>query len=287
MSSSLIKSPKAHDEKLRVNKTASRDSLRVCREFLRKDPIANVLPLGDLYSPLLQVSDVYSATQDSKIVGVCTICRAFSTPSIVFGAAPLNIKNALFQKAFIELPNEFISLCSPEDIDLFRKHTIIPHSHLEQQMAIDSSIRLQHSSIKVEKIGVNDLPLLNEFYAKQGARAWTPILFKVGPYYCVRDNDRIASAAGVHIVTPQIAQLGNIITEEAYRNRGFATACTKALTTDLTRKKRIVSLFVRKDNLPAIHVYEKIGFRKVRDTTFLTMRKINKRSQQMVKCESV
>lgn len=278
MSTNLSESLKAHGEKLCVRKTASRDSLHRCRGFLRQDPIANVLPLGDLYSPLLQVSDVYNATQDSEIVGVCTICRAFATPSIVFGAAPLNVKRALFEKAFIELPNKFISLCYPDVTTLFKEDAIILHSHLEQQMVTDFSEQIEPSSVKVEKIRVNDLPLLEKFYTEHGAEAWTPLQFKVGPYYCVKDNGTIVSVAGVHLLTPQIAQLGNIVTDEAYQGRGFATACTRTLTADLTQKKRIVSLFVRKDNLPAIHMYEKIGFRKVRDIIFLIMRRITKAS---------
>lgn len=278
MSTNLSESLKAHGEKLCVRKTASRDSLQGCRGFLTQDPIANVLPLGDLYSPLLQVSDVYSASQDNKIVGVCTICRAFSIPSIVFRAAPLNVKHALFEKALVMLPNKFISLCNPDDVTLFKEHTMVQDSYLEQQMVTDSSIQIKPSSIKVEKIRVNDLPLLEKFYAEHGADAWTPIQFKVGPYYCVKDNSKIVSVAGVHLLTPQIAQLGNIITDEAYRDRGFATACTRVLTADLTQKERVVSLFVRKDNLPAIHMYEKLGFRKVRDIIFLVMRKIAKAS---------
>ena len=71
----------------------------------------------------------------------------------------------------------------------------------------------------------------------------------------------------------QIAQLGNIITDETHRNRGFATACTGALAAELASERRIISLFVKKSNAPAIHMYEKLAFRKAGEIAFLAMQK--------------
>ena len=260
-------------KKFHIRKVTSASLLRACRRFLAQDPVANVLPLGDLYSPLLQVSDVYSAIKSSQVVGVCTIYRAFSTPSIVFGTATPEVKRALAEKALSEISNEFISLCQPNDIDLFKEHSTILHDHREQQMIADPPKKIECSDINVKKVTENELESLNKFYIDQHAEAWTPIQFGAGPYYCIRQEDKIVSAAGVHLVTPEIAQLGNIVTDETHRNRGFATACTSALAADLASKERIISLFVRTDNAPAIRIYEKLGFRKARDIAFLVMRK--------------
>jgi len=258
---------------LRIRKVTSTSLLRACRRFLAQVPVANVLPLGDLYSPLLQVSDVYSAIKDNQVVGVCTIYRAFSTPSIVFGTATLEVKQALLNEALTEVSNEFVSLCQPTDVDLFKEHVTISHSHFEQQMIANPPSRIECGDIKVEKVSQNELGLLNKFYVKHHAEAWSPIQFRAGPYYCVKHDCEIVSAAGVHLVTPQIAQLGNILTDEAYRNRGFATACTNLLAADLASKGRIISLFVRVENAPAIRVYEKLGFYKTGEIAFLVMRK--------------
>jgi len=255
-----------------IRKVVSASLLRACRRFLAQDPVANVLPLGDLYSPLIQVSDVYSAIKSSQVVGVCTIYRAFSTPSIVFGTATPEIKRVLVKKALSEISNEFISLGQPTDIDLFKEHSTVLHDHREQQMIADPPEHIK-CNIEAVKVRKNELESLNKFYIDQHAEAWTPIQFRAGPYYYIKQEDKIVSAAGVHLVTPQIAQLGNIITNEAYRNRGFATACISALAADLASKGRIISLFVRTDNAPAIHIYEKLGFHKARDIAFLVMRK--------------
>lgn len=81
------------------------------------------------------------------------------------------------------------------------------------------------------------------------------------------------SAAGTHVKTPQIAHLGNIVTDEAYRNRGFASACTSVLARNLSSKGRIISLFVRTENTPAVRIYERIGFERTREIAFITATK--------------
>jgi len=225
-----------------------------CRKFLAKDSIANVLPLGDLYAPLFRVSDVSSAIESNRVIGVCSIYRAYLTPSLVVGTAAPEVKRALIKVAIRELQKDFISLCSPDDANLFEEYSTTLHSHFEQQMTTDCPKHAECGNTKAMKVGRNELESLNKFYVEHHSEAWTPIQFKAGPYYCIKHDDKIVSAAGVHLVTPQIAQLGNIITDEAYRNRGYGTACTAALATDLASTGRIISLFVRVDNAPAIHM---------------------------------
>lgn len=258
---------------MQIKKVTSASLLSSCRRFLAQDPVVNVLPLGDLYSPLLKVSDVYSAIEKDKIVGVSTIYRAFSTPSIALGNAPSDAKQALIKKVLNETTNKFISLCQLNDIDLFKKYSTLSHSHIEQQMITDHPRHFEHNDIKVERVDKQKSELLNKFYVAHQADAWAPIQFKTGPYYCVRHNGEIVSAAGVHLVTPQIAQLGNIITDEVYRNLGFATACTSRLATELAVQGRIISLFVKINNASAIHTYEKLGFSKNREIAFIIMQK--------------
>ena len=145
--------------------------LSSCRKFLAQDPVVNVLPLGDLFSPLLQISDVYSAIEKGKIVGVSTIYRAFSTPSIVLGNAPPDIKQALIKKVLNETANEFISLCQLTDINLFKKYSTILHSHIELQMITDNPRHFEHNDIKVERVDKQKSELLNKFYVEHHADA--------------------------------------------------------------------------------------------------------------------
>ncbi|MCJ7425232.1 GNAT family N-acetyltransferase [Candidatus Bathyarchaeota archaeon] len=258
---------------MEIKKVASARLLAACRRFLENDPPSNVLILGDLYLPLFGVSDIYCALANGEIVGVCTIYHAFAIPSLTVNATTTMAKEALIQKALTEIRSDFISLCPPEDVDLLKNHSTVLEFRPEHQMITESPTRVKRDGIRAYRVRKKELEALDRFYIEHHAEAWVPIQFETGPYFCVKDDNRIVSAAGVHLVAPQIAQLGNIVTDEAYINCGFGTVCTAALVSSLARKGRIVSLFVRIGNAPAIHMYEKLGFVKVRDIAFLVMRK--------------
>lgn len=247
--------------------------LRKCRRYLAKDPIGNVLTLGDLYSPLFEVSTVYSAFEDKRIVGVCSVYCGLSKPSIVFGTATSEVKKTLVEKAMKQIPDDFISLCQPDEIEILKEYAMLLHLHTEQQMIAYRSRKIKYDGKIVERVSRSELEQLEEFYVEHHSEAGSPLQFKIGPYFCIKQDGRIVSAAGVHLLTPQIAQLGNILTDEAWRNHGFATACTGVLASDLASNGRIISLFVRTENTPAIRVYEKLGFSKKRDIIFAVMRK--------------
>jgi ribosomal protein S18 acetylase RimI-like enzyme len=258
---------------LKIERIISKDLADSCRKYLLTDSIVNILPLGDLYLPLFNVSDVYCATKNNRIAGVCSIYHAFHVPSVVLSDATPAIKRALIKKAVSKLSGDFISIAPPDDAELFGEYAAILEKRFEQQMITSEPKTVGKCVFDVVKVGKNECGLLNKFYLQHNSEAWTPIQFELGPYYCVKHLGKIVSAAGVHIVTPKIAQLGNIVTDEHWRHLGFATACTSAVATDLVSKERILSLFVRKDNEQAIHLYEKLGFRKTRDIMFLLMRK--------------
>jgi ribosomal protein S18 acetylase RimI-like enzyme len=252
---------------------ASKNLLGKCRRFLAQNPTVNVLPLGDSYPPLSRKSTLYTAVEDKQIVGVCSVYQGLSKPSVVLGTTDPKIKKVLLKRALKQVSGEFISLCSIDEIEIFKENAKLLHMHTEQQMIADPPKQVKCGDIKVTRVHKDELEQLNRFYIEHNSDAWTPLQFKVGPYYCVKQDGKIVSAAGVHVMTPQIAQLGNIVTDEAHQNRGFATACTSTLAADLASKGRIISLFVRTENKPAIHMYEKLGFTKKREVAFVIMRK--------------
>ncbi len=245
---------------------------RRCRDFLARDVAANVLVLSDLYPPLLGRSDIMAALEQRHVVGVLSIYHAFSKPSIVLAGITPRIRSNLLLNALERIEDEFVSLCPACDIGVFLENASATRCWLEYQMTLRDREPVKTSRV-ARKVEIGELALLDKFYVEQRAEAWVPFQLKIGPYYCVNKNDKIVSAAGVHAIAPQIAQLGNIFTDREYRNRGYATACVSALVSDLMATDRMISLFVRTRNTPAIHLYEKLGFKPNRMIAFLTMRK--------------
>jgi FR47-like protein len=83
------------------------------------------------------------------------------------------------------------------------------------------------------------------------------------PTYGVFKNNKLAAYASSFIQLPQIWMIGGVYTNLAYRNKGYATQATSAITQEALTQAEIAALFVRSDNHPAIKAYEKIGYRKI------------------------
>ena len=54
--------------------------------------------------------------------------------------------------------------------------------------------------------------------------------------------------------------MGNIVTHPDYRGRGFGTVVTVGLCRSLAGLVDNIGLNVKADNIPAIKLYEKLGF---------------------------
>lgn len=78
--------------------------------------------------------------------------------------------------------------------------------------------------------------------------------------YVVQYEGTVVSYLGAETVLDE-CNIGNVVTDEKYRGRGFAKALMSYLLDDL-KKSGIVKVFleVEHDNAPAIALYEKSGF---------------------------
>lgn len=103
---------------------------------------------------------------------------------------------------------------------------------------------------------------LNRLY-QLGFASWLPAsAIADGLYYGVRSGGRLVSAAGTHVISAsaRLAVVGNVMTHTDYRGRGYATAVTGAVTSELLRFCDQVVLNVRADNPPALAAYRRLGY---------------------------
>jgi ribosomal protein S18 acetylase RimI-like enzyme len=105
---------------------------------------------------------------------------------------------------------------------------------------------------------------LNRLY-NLGFTTWLPAeAVANGVYYGIRLGGRLVAAAGTHVISPEarLAVVGNVMTHDSQRNRGFAKITTSAVTAELLRSCDRVVLNVRADNPPAIAAYLALGYRE-------------------------
>lgn len=116
----------------------------------------------------------------------------------------------------------------------------------------------------VHRLGPGEVGDLNRLY-ELGFTAWLPSqAIGEGVYYGLRVNGRLVAAAGTHVISAaaRLAAVGNVMTAEPYRGRGYAKATTSAVTEELLRYCDQAVLNVRSDNPSAIAAYAAIGYRE-------------------------
>ncbi len=52
----------------------------------------------------------------------------------------------------------------------------------------------------------------------------------LGPAFGCFADGRLVAMAATHFATPEVVEIGHVATHPDYRRRGYATACTAALT---------------------------------------------------------
>lgn len=73
----------------------------------------------------------------------------------------------------------------------------------------------------------------------------------------------IVAAAQTTAEAIDLAMIGGVVTNPAFRERGYSTACTGALCAELLAEGKSPHLFYSRTNAPAARVYSKIGFEPI------------------------
>jgi ribosomal protein S18 acetylase RimI-like enzyme len=132
------------------------------------------------------------------------------------------------------------------------------------RMTVERATFRPYPMPEVVRLSASDVGDLNRLY-QLGFAAWLPAgSVEEGIYFGVRQGGRLVAAAGTHVVSREgrIGVVGNVLTHEQWRNRGFAKAVTAAVTGELLRFCDDVVLNVRSDNPPAIAAYAGLGYRE-------------------------
>ncbi|MBN1700075.1 MAG: GNAT family N-acetyltransferase [Spirochaetales bacterium] len=78
--------------------------------------------------------------------------------------------------------------------------------------------------------------------------------------YLAEINGIPIAKAGTNAQGFLVDQIGGVFTQKEFRNRGIGYAIMARLLNDIFKKHKLATLFVKKNNTPAITLYRKIGF---------------------------
>jgi len=131
---------------------------------------------------------------------------------------------------------------------------------LTGDILLDKNIRYAPYTYKAN---LNDFEILNEFLKSVNPHTFfNEAMLNTGKYFVIRKNNELIAMAGVHFFNKEFraAAVGNVVTAEAHRGKGYGGSVTASLCRELWGEADIIGMHVKDDNIAAIKAYEKMGF---------------------------
>lgn len=206
---------------------------------------------------------IFMAMKDDRIDGLLLIYRDF--------VVQLRGSREAVKLLLNQVTQEKVDLSAPldcEDIILCRykpkvKETITLMSLRKSQERIQ--IR-----IAPERLSENDAEEISELMRKEDPVWWgemtserIKLMFRDALWLGIRHDNMIASL-GMARPVDFGSNIGIVVTQEQFRNRGYATSIVSALAEEILKASSTALIHVLSDNASAIRVYSKVGFKPFR-----------------------
>ncbi len=235
-----------------------------CRRIAETNYLDNLVLIGDLHSPCINLTRIYGLfSTKGQLESFFVIFDGFELPSVVL---PVKMTKSIFYKKmeFLSsiLSHEFVILSLElleKDLSNFVK---INRCAKDNCLIIDNSDNLPSSNFPfLKKAQKDDYERINDFYETIKASPWNPIQLESNFYHFIEIENEIVACGGTHFESAKLAQLGNIYVLEEHRRKGYGSILTTAITRDILTKKDYATLFVYHENLPALTLYENLGYK--------------------------
>lgn len=239
------------------------------RLILRADPHWCVYALGDLTPRMFAKCQWFTAASDNgpgaAFPDLTLVLHDYGT-SILFAIGTGSIREAL---EHVTWP---VHLQVRQDgLEEVGRHAELSDIKHMQRMAIESADIKRVAAegtdgSELKRLDSSHLASLRVLYADGESSGESPDFFYDsmvgdGVFYGVFEGDDLVAAAGTHLVSRDegAAAIGNVYTRRDRRGRGYSRAATSAVLQKL-KDLPTIGLNVRADNIPAIRVYQSLGF---------------------------
>lgn len=124
-------------------------------------------------------------------------------------------------------------------------------------------------SIEIKQMTLTDLEKIQNILLTDFDDFWSYDILKkeltssTSYYFVAYLEDEIVGFGGIKIMVDE-ADIMNLVTKKNYRNQGIASCLLQNLITfTKTLNLKFINLEVMEENISAIHIYEKLGFKKI------------------------
>jgi GNAT superfamily N-acetyltransferase len=142
----------------------------------------------------------------------------------------------------------------------------------------EENIQIKHTPVK---LGVDDVEEVVDLLRKADPEVWGDLdteqqktNWKDAVLVGTKHKDKLVSV-GLTRFVDFASNIGAIATDERYRNMGFATSVVSSLVQKILKNSPIALIHVRKDNVPAVRVYSKVGFEPYKQYLVVRGRRIS------------
>jgi len=233
-------------------------------EYFRQNIQLHLYSLGDLDDFYWSKSTCYGIQNDHSVDKVVMLYRGKELPVLLALSDQGTLDKEYIQQLIPLLPNDFYAHLSPGVEEGFLNQFSITDfgSHYKMELQDRSqimSVNTEYTCLLTEQDREEIQALYQESYP---GNSFDPRMLLTGKYYGYRKNGHLISIGGIHVYSPvyRVAALGNITTHPEFRNQGMGRAVTAKLCLSLLENVDNIGLNVKQGNLPAINLYNSLGF---------------------------
>ncbi|WP_329214225.1 GNAT family N-acetyltransferase [Streptomyces sp. NBC_00683] len=119
-------------------------------------------------------------------------------------------------------------------------------------------------------LGPADVPEMLELVARTRPGPFLPRTVELGTYLGIRRSGVLVAMAGERLHPPGWTEISGVCTDESVRGEGLATRLVRAVAHGIEERGETPFLHAAASNVNAIRLYESLGFRLRRRTSFLS-----------------
>ncbi len=237
--------------------------------FLVRNPALYLYCLGDLDDPFWGRGQWFGLRRGADLAAVALLYCGLALPTLLALAEPesraTDPLNSLAQELAPILPSRFYAHLSPVVARAFEQRWTLQSQGLHYKMELVDREPIQRCEASaVMQLGARDLPEIRALFERSyPGHSFEDNMLDAGPCFGLRAAGVLVSFAGVHVYSQRYraAAPGNIVTDPAWRKRGFARLVTARLCQALLPDADHIGLNVNAENHAAIACYQTLGFR--------------------------